>query len=158
VLLERSGIARLETLLADKIIPSRQALLHQSVNREVLTMLEASRDGVMSRLGSIKSDAEQLSGFTGKNREVVTKLRDKLVIEKRGYDAVALNFKITRNLVQQQGRALLSELSSDVLNAMLEKSREHLDESWTTVSLTRGMNKSVRTHQHAVCQSRQGRR
>lgn len=139
-LLERSGIARLETLLADKIIPSRQALLHQSVNREVLTMLEASRDGVMSRLGSIKSDAEQLSGFTGKNREVVTKLRDKLVIEKRGYDAVALNFKITRNLVQQQGRALLSELSSDVLNAMLEKSREHLDESWTTVSLTRGMN------------------
>ena len=140
VLLERSGIARLETLLADKIIPSRQALLHQSVNREVLTMLEASRDGVMSRLGSIKSDAEQLSGFTGKNREVVTKLRDKLVIEKRGYDAVALNFKITRNLVQQQGRALLSELSSDVLNAMLEKSREHLDESWTTVSLTRGMN------------------
>ena len=43
-----------------------------------MTMLEASRDGVMSRLGSIKSDAEQLSGFTGKNREVVTKLRDKL--------------------------------------------------------------------------------
>lgn len=140
VLLERSGIARLETLLADKIIPSRQALLHQSVNREVLTMLEASRDGVLSRLKSVKSDAEQLSGFTGKNREVVTKLRDKLVIEKRGYDAVALNFKITRNLVQQQGRALLSELSGDVLNAMLEKSREHLDESWTTVTLTRGMN------------------
>ncbi|GBL45375.1 hypothetical protein SFMTTN_1182 [Sulfuriferula multivorans] len=140
VLLERSGIARLEALLADKIIPSRQALLHQSVNREVQTMLEASRDGVLSRLKSVKSDAEQLSGFTGKNREVVTKLRDKLVIEKRGYDAVALNFKITRNLVQQQGRALLSELSGDVLNAMLEKSRENLDESWTTVSLTRGMN------------------
>ncbi len=139
-LLERSGIAALETLLADKIIPSRQALLHQSVNREVLTMLETSRHGVVSRLAAIKSDAEQLSAFTGKNREVVTKLRDKLVTEKRGYDAVALNFKITRNLVQQQGRSLLSELSGDVLNVLLEKSRAHLDDSWTTASLTRGMN------------------
>lgn len=139
-LLDRSGIAALEGLLADKIIPSRQEMLHQSVNREVLTMLETSRDGVKSRLESIKSDAEQLSGFTGKNREVVTKLRDKLVTEKRSYDAVALNFKITRTLVQQQGRALLAELSADVLNGMLEKSRAHLDESWTTMGLTRGMN------------------
>lgn len=139
-LLERSGIAALEGLLADKIIPSRQALLYQSVSRELFSLLEASRDGVASRLEAVKGDAEQLGAFTGKNREIVTKLRDKLVNEKRSYDAAALNFKITRGLVQEQGRALLAALSGEVLNAMLATSRDHLDDSWTTAGLTRGMN------------------
>ena len=138
-LLQRSNIGALESMLADHIIPSRQQLLHESVNQEVLTMLEASHHGVQTKLAGLHEDAQQLSAFTGKNREIVTQLRDKLVLEKRGYDAAALNFKITRNLVQERGRSLLSALSPDVLDTMLNKSRTHLDESWTTVSLTRGM-------------------
>ena len=138
-LLQRSNIGALESMLADHIIPSRQQLLHESVNQEVLTMLEASHHGVQTKLAGLHDDAQQLSAFTGKNREIVTQLRDKLVLEKRGYDAAALNFKITRNLVQERGRSLLSALSPDVLDTMLNKSRTHLDESWTTISLTRGM-------------------
>jgi predicted GTPase len=138
-LLARSNIGALESMLADHIIPSRQRLLHESVNLEVLTMLEASHHGVQTKISGLRDDVQQLSAFTGKNREIITKLRDKLVLEKRGYDAAALNFKITRTLVQTHGRSLLSALSPDVLDTMLNKSRAHLDESWTTASLTRGM-------------------
>ncbi len=139
-LLQRSNIGALESMLADHIIPSRQRLLHESVSQEVFTMLEASHHGVQSKLAGLYDDMYQLNAFTGKNREIVTKLRDKLVLEKRGYDAAALNFKITRNLVQERGRSLLSALSQDILETMLNKSRAHLDDSWTTASLTRGMH------------------
>lgn len=140
-LLERSGIAALETLLADKIIPSRQALLSESVSREISGMIEASRDGVASRLEAVHADIEHLSAFTGKNREIVSQLRDKLMDEKRSYDATALNFKVTRNLVQEQGHALLAALSGEKLSAMLTASRGPLEDSWTTAGLTRGMSR-----------------
>lgn len=138
-LLERSGIAALENLLAGKIIPSRQSLLYQSVSRELCGMLEASRDGVASRLQAVKEDVARLEDFTGKNHEIVAQLRDKLLNEKHTYDATTLNFKVTRNLVQEQGHALLAALSGEKLNAMLDVSRGHLEGSWTTAGLTRGM-------------------
>lgn len=139
-LVQRSGIGVLETLLSDKIIPARQALLYKSVCCEVQTMANSSRQNVAMQLETVRQDLEQLSSFSGKNREIVTGLRDKLIKEKSAYDATTVNFKITRTLIQDQGRRLLDALSEEVLDEMLVAGRASLEDCWTTPGLVRGMS------------------
>jgi hypothetical protein len=139
-LLQRSGIAVLESLLADQIIPARQAMLYKSVCSEVQTMANASRQNVAMQLEGVRQDMEQLSAFSGKNREIVTNLRDKLIKEKSAYDATTMNFKVTRALIQEQGRQLLDALAEEVLDEMLVVGRASLEDCWTTPGLVRGMN------------------
>ncbi len=139
-LVARSGIGVLESLLAEKIIPARQALLYKSVCAETHTMANASRQSVAMQLDGVRQDLEQLSAFSGKNREIVTNLRDKLIKEKSAYDATTVNFKITRTLIQEQGRMLLDALSEEVLDEMLVSGRASLEDCWTTPGLVQGMN------------------
>lgn len=139
-LIRRSGIGELESLLADKIIPDRQAILYKSVCNEVQTMASASRQSVNMQLEGVRQDLEQLSTFSGKNREIVTNLRDKLIKEKSAYDAATVNFKITRTLIQEQGRLLLDALAEEVLDEMLVTGRARLEDCWTTPGLVQGMN------------------
>ncbi|WP_124949416.1 dynamin family protein [Sulfuriferula thiophila] len=139
-LVTRSGIGVLESLLADKIIPARQAMLYQSVCAETHAMANASRQSVSMQLDGVRQDLEQLSAFSGKNREIVTNLRDKLIKEKSAYDATTVNFKITRTLIQEQGRMLLDALSEEVLDEMLVSGRASLEDCWTTPGLVQGMN------------------
>ena len=138
-LIDRSGIAALESLLVSRILPARQELLYQSVCGEVCSMMEISRQGTASLLEQYQRDLEQLASFSGKNRQLVADLRDKLIQEKKAYDATATNFRVTRNVIQDQGQVLLEALSEEVLDAMLVKGRATLDECWTTPGLVRGM-------------------
>ena len=138
-LIERSGIMDLEALLVEKILPSRQDILYRSVCDSVLSMANVSRDGIVSQLSNTQRDKEQLASFSGKNKAIVADLRDKLIQEKKSYDATAANFRATRNVVQDQGQMLLDALSEDVLDVMLIKGRTTLDECWTTPGLVRGI-------------------
>ncbi|MHB1677296.1 MAG: dynamin family protein [Sulfuriferula sp.] len=139
-LIKRSGISVLENLLAEKIIPARQAILYKSVCSEVLTMANASRQNVAMQLDGAQRDLEQLMAFSGKNLEIVSNLRDKLSKEKKAYDAAAMSFKVTQNVIQEQGRMLLDALAGEVLDSMLVKGRATLEDCWTTPGLVRGMN------------------
>ncbi len=138
-LIERSGIGELENLLVEKILPSRQEILYRSVCDEVMSMVEISRQGIADQLMHAQRDLEQIETFSGKNREIVTELRDKLIQEKKAYDLTATNFRVTRNVIQEQGQMLLDALAEEVLDAMLVKGRATLDECWTTPGLVRGM-------------------
>lgn len=138
-LIARSGIGALERLLVEDIIPARQVILYKSVCGEIQAMANQSRQTVAMQLDGVDQDIEQLNSFSGKNREIVTGLRDKLIKEKSAYDATTMNFKVTRNVIQEQGRVLLAQLSEDVLEKMLVAGRAELEDRWTTPGLVRGM-------------------
>ena len=138
-LVARSGISALETLLADEIIPARQVILYKSICDEIQAMANQSSQSVAMQLDGLQQDLTQLSSFSGKNREIVTGLRDKLIKEKSTYDATTMNFKVTRSVVQDQGRGLLDQLSEEVLEQMLVAGRADIEGRWTTPGLVKGM-------------------
>ncbi len=138
-LIARSGIGALETLLADEIIPARQAILYKSICGEIQSMVSQSRQSVAMELEGLHQDLTQLLSFSGKNREIVTGLRDKLIKEKAAYDATTMNFKVTRSVVQDQGRGLLDQLAEAVLEQMLVAGRADIEGRWTTPGLVKGM-------------------
>lgn len=133
---QRSGIEALEYLLAHQIIPARQDILCHAVNHEVLSMLNESRSVLAARVRQSSEELIQLNQLSGKNREIVTDAKMRLQSEKTLYDATADRFKQTRKVMQHQGEVLISQLSEDTLNKLLEDARASMEESWTTHGLT----------------------
>jgi len=133
---QRSGIDALEYLLAHQIIPGRHDILCHAVNQEVVAMLTESRTLLSARVRRSSEELIQLSQLSGKNRELVMQAKARLQAEKTLYDATADRFKQTRRVMQGQGEVLISQLSEDTLNSILEDARESMEKSWTTHGLT----------------------
>ncbi|MDP2029234.1 MAG: dynamin family protein [Thiobacillus sp.] len=135
----RSGIESLEYLLAHQVIPSRRDMLHHAISREVLVSLDESRTDLDARLKRSSDELVQLTQLSGKNRELIEQTRASLQQEKDSYDATAVQFKITRKMVQGQGEQLLASLSEDALDVICKAGRAAMEDSWTTRGLTSGI-------------------
>lgn len=147
-LLRKCGIGALERLLAEQIIPAKQHILHLSVLREIGTMVETSRQTARTQLASTAHELEELKALSGKNREVVEKLRNKVVTDKHAYDETVRHFNITRSLMVREGNTLLAHLREDRLEDILLANRTAMEGSWTTSGLTHSMQHLLRQVGH----------
>jgi hypothetical protein len=158
LLLKKSGIQRVEALLAEHVIPAKQAILRASVQKEIGTLVDASGKSVQNQLAAVRHELKELMSLTGKNRAVIKKLLDKVQADKMLYEQTVKSFNITRSVISQQGRALMASLDGDKLDEMLAKSRKSIEGSWTTSGLLRGMQSLFgqatqqfeRIHHHAA--------
>jgi predicted nucleic acid-binding Zn-ribbon protein len=137
----RSGIDALEYLLVHQVIPARRDMLYQAVSREVNALLDESRLDLGERLKRSSDELIQLTQLSGKNRELIEQTRAVLQQEKDSYDATAEQFRTTRKMVQGQGEHLMSHLSEDTLDKILNSAREAMENSWTTHGLTSGIRR-----------------
>ncbi len=138
-LLRKSGIERLEQVLAHQIIPERQQILRASVTREIGAMVLAAHGSVRQQIAAVRLEQKELSSLAGKNKEVIQKMLTLLDQDKRAYDETVKAFNVTRGVITQQGRMLLANLALERLDDILEKAHEAIQGSWTTAGLTRGM-------------------
>ncbi|OYY57775.1 MAG: hypothetical protein B7Y50_14765, partial [Hydrogenophilales bacterium 28-61-11] len=135
----RSGIESLEYLLAHQVIPSRRDMLHHAISREVTGSLDESRTDLDARLKRSSDELVQLTQLSGKNRELIEQTRASLQQEKDSYDATAVQFRLTRKMVQAQGEQLLANLSEDTLDGICKAGRAAMQGSLTTRGLTGGI-------------------
>jgi hypothetical protein len=135
----RSGIDSLEYLLAHQVIPARRDMLYHAVSREVNALLGESRVDMAARIKRSSDELIQLTQLSGKNRELIEQTRAALQQEKDSYDATANQFRATRKMIKAQGEHLLSHLSEDTLESILNTGREAMEDSWTTRGLTGGI-------------------
>ena len=147
-LLAKSGIERLEKMLADDIIPRRREILRISVTQEIGTMVLASYNSVRSQLAAARHEQKELSALSGKNKEVIHKMLTMLDQDRHGYGETVKAFNVTRGVITQQGRMLLNNLSLDRLDEILEKAHGSIKGSWTTAGLSRGMQQLIRQTAH----------
>lgn len=157
LLLKKSGIQAVETMLARHVIPAKQQILRAAVTKEIGAMVELSHQSTRSDLAAVRHELKELTALTGKNRDVIKKLLDKVQADKMLYEQTVKSFNISRGVISQQGRALMARLDSDKLAEMLEKSRSAIEKSWTTNGLLRSMQSLFgqatqqfdKIHQHA---------
>lgn len=139
LLLRKSGIQNVEALLAHNVIPAKQQILRTAVVKEIGAMVELSHQSVCTDLAAVRHELKELTALTGKNRDVIKKLLDKVQADKMLYEQTVKSFNITRGVISQQGRALMASLDIGKLEEMQEKSRLAIEGSWTTNGLLRGM-------------------
>jgi hypothetical protein len=147
-LLAKSGIERLEQMLANDIIPRRREILRKSVTQEIGAMVLASYNSVRQQLAATRHEQKELSSLSGKNKEVIHKMLTMLDQDRGSYDETVKSFNVTRGVITQQGRMLLNNLSIDRLDEILEKAHGSIKGSWTTAGLSRGMQQLIRQTAH----------
>ena len=139
-MVERSGIARLETILAREIVPFRRELLSRAVVSEIGAMMAESRSRVMTRLQATAEEIDELVSLGGKSREVVAKMWENIAGITSTYMSSVKEYRITKGEFRNQRDALIDLLDPAKLEILLSKSLEAINDTWTTAGLLRGMN------------------
>jgi hypothetical protein len=143
LLTARSGIDRLERFLAEKIIPVRRQILAKAVMNEIGAMMLASRASLQQRLKAKQAEVQELQSLTGKSRDVVARLWNKVHAERAAYNDALAEYKVSERNFNQKKATLMDMLNPSRLDFILGTSRQSIDGSWTTLGLSRGMRALV---------------
>jgi Dynamin family len=144
-LIKKSGIEALEKFLAEEVVPMKRQILCKAVVNEIGGMMISSRASVAKKQQANQTEMSELAGLVGKSREVVTKLWAKITAEKNAYNAALAEYKVNHGQFSAKRTALLDQLNSQKLDVALAKSAQSIEDSWTTITLQRGMNSLVKT-------------
>ncbi|QJR13372.1 dynamin family protein [Usitatibacter palustris] len=143
-LVKRSGIENLERFLADEVVPLRRSILCKAVVSEIGGMMASSRASVGKQQEANQMAVAELQGLQGKSRDVVTKLWQKITSEKNAYNSALAEYKVNNAQFNAKRSALMDMLNPQKLDMALAKSAQSIEDSWTTVTLQRGMRELTR--------------
>jgi len=143
-LLKRSGIEKVEQVLAEGVVATKHEILRNTVVNEAAGMVKSSRKTMQQRLAGVRDQLQELNSLRGKNRDVVQSLLSKVATDRKVYEESVRTFTQGNQKVQQLGDALMQQLSMQSLDHMLERSRQEIGDSWTTHGLNRSMKALIK--------------
>ena len=138
VMLERSGVQALETLLA-QMIPDRRRIIAERVAREFGVLVDTSYETIMAKLRSTHAELAELASLRGKNKGMVKTMMIKLEQDRAAYQHTVQNFRNTHSVVMKQGLILQSNLDPDLIEGICQDYRKKLYDQLFTVRLMRMM-------------------
>lgn len=143
-LLERSGIARVERMLADKVVGAKHEILRSTLVVETSGLVRNSRKSIQQRLINTRNQLTELQGLRGENRHTIEALLTEISKQRKHYEASVATFNKGSNDISSLGKQLLKLLEEDNLNQLLASSKQEIGDSWTT----RGLNRSIKNLIH----------
>jgi len=143
-LLKRSGIERVEEVLAQSVVATKHDILRKTVVTEAGNMVKASRKTMQQRLAGVKAQQTELDSLRGQHRDVVQDMLSKVSSDRKLYEESVRTFNDANQRIMQQGEAIMQQLSLTQLDRMLEKSQKKIGDSWTTHGLNQGMKSLIK--------------
>jgi hypothetical protein len=138
-LIEKSGLPALESKLSDDIIPAKQALIRQKIVHDIGGIIKSTAAMVETRLAVTKAELKELQGVSGKNQSVIESMMTKKAKDQADYDKKLQGLENIKQVLGEQVRLLLEHLSMEVLDRLIDKTRQDMKGSWTTHGLKGGM-------------------
>ena len=138
-LLEKSGIEALERLIADEVVPGKQEIMRAAIEREIGTMIESSRQAIVTQFNALRAEHKSLVELAGKNRNVGQAMLARLEKDRASYLESVARFRASFQEIDQRGRALLATLSDQALDALMNKDRKYIEDAWSTAGLIKNM-------------------
>jgi hypothetical protein len=143
-LLERSGIEKVEQVLAHGVVAAKHQILRDTTAIEAGNMVKASRKAFQQRILDTQEQLQELSSLRGRNRDVILSLLSKVTADRNRYEESLRAFSQGHRKIQQLGDALMEQLGQQHLDQLLEESRKTIGDSWTTHGLYLGMQGLIR--------------
>ena len=144
VLLKRSGIERVEEVLAQSVVATKHDILRKTIVTEAANMVKSSRKTMQQRLVGARAQQAELDALRGQNRDVVQDMLTKVADDRKLYEESVRTFNDANQRIMQQGEAIMQQLSLTQLDRMLEKSQKKIGDSWTTHGLNQGMKSLIK--------------
>ncbi len=133
------GMEQIEQLLADEVVPDRQAYLLTSVSKEIGPDIQSARQAVAARFIAAIREMLDLTSSSGKNRDKAFQLLDELESERKNYTKAVETFNVTYHDLMAKGQELLATLHDDRIEAILSHDREFIQGAWTTTGMWKSM-------------------
>jgi hypothetical protein len=143
-LLKRSGILRVEEMLARNIIGMKQETLRKNVIAEVSELGKGSRKTIRYRITSLRGQVAELEALRGQNSEVVESMLAKVMANRRLYEESIGTFNEGYRHIMTQGETILEQLSLTAFDEMVSRSLKKIGGSWTTHGLNQGMRSLIK--------------
>ena len=138
-LLEQSGIAALEATLGNQLVQAKHEILGRTVASECSVMIKNSRKHLQTQLASVREQVIELRTLRGQNMDTSKQILDKVLADRKRYEASIPTFNQANDKITFLGKKLLRHLSLAYLDTTLAESRQAMGDSWTTVGLNLGM-------------------
>jgi len=142
-LLERSGILKVEKMLAENVVGAKHDILRSTLVMETSSMVKNSRRFIQQRLANRRSQLDELQNLRGKNRSIIESLLTEVSESRKHYDASVATFNQGSNVISGQGKQLLQLLEPENLQKLLAESKREIGDSWSTVGLNRSIRKLI---------------
>lgn len=140
-LVAKSGIERLEALLASDVIPVKRTMISDLVRREIGAMLLADRSSLSARIAANVAASAEFGEMAGKSRDMIARLWSKIERQKQEYNAALADYRSLRSQFDAKSRTFLDRLTEARLDEILAASDDGLAGSWTTYGMQRTMNR-----------------
>ena len=134
-LLERSRLPALERALAIELIPQKQAIVCEIVEREMGELIDATRNTLASRASGLAKQAADLRALRGKNAMVVTHMVTRVRGEKEAFDKSLVTFQALRAVYAKLSGEVFVELGVTPLREEIRITREKMVKSWFSTGL-----------------------
>ena len=138
-LIEKSNILALESILAQDILPQKQAIVRENIGGEIGSMARSSRDLIASRLIDANKQLKELQSLSGKNEDVISHLMKKTREEQATYHKSVESFQANKKVFNDKHSTLLGMLSLTQLDNLMAKTRKEMTGTWTTHGLKSAM-------------------
>ena len=134
-----SGIVALEAYLSDQLIPARHAILRDRVVHEMSLRVESSSGLLQAKIAAYDEQAKQLRQLGQKNLDEIQALVTQVRAEKLRYDKELQGFELTRSALIEEANRLLAFVNLNSVDALIQDTRQAMQDSWTTHGLQTGM-------------------
>ncbi len=138
-LLARSGLPALERRLSTDLVAAKQQLLRAKITRDMGSIIETTKAMVEARLAAVDGQLLELKALSGKSQDAIQSMIQRMREEKNAYDRTLATFQSTRAVLNEQMKILLEHLSLEAFDVLSSKSRQSMNDSWTTRGLRIGM-------------------
>ncbi len=139
-LLARSNLMTLEGLLANEILPARQQVIWESIIAGLYRSIDDVRQPIVTQLDDVNRQLQEVTSMRGQSDEVVQQLLDKAKARKDAYYESVRSFQLNRRKLALHARAMLSALDVKALDLVIQKTRDEMTGSWSTLGMKQGMS------------------
>ena len=134
-LLAKSRLPALERALSIELIPHKQEIFHDIVEREMGELVGSTRQVLQSRATGFSKQAADLRALRGKNAGVVTHMVTRVRAEKATFDKSLVAFQGLRSVFTRASGELFTELGVMPVREEIRSTREQMVKSWFSTGL-----------------------
>jgi len=138
-LIQRSGIIELEDHLNHEVTQSKQEIIIQDINSELVNLLQETRSLVQHRLTQEQSQQHEMANIHEQSDTAINNLLQQTQQEQEKYRLNAQALKQFEQSVDQKAREIQEVLDQKVFDQVLSEAKTNMQESWTS----KGIQKAI---------------
>ncbi len=140
-LVEKSGLPRLEAKLAVDIVTYKREFVRDKVANDIGNVIQSANNEINTMVLGKRREVAEINALQGKNSKVIEDLLQRLRQQKIAHEKQVQNFNVTRRILSDQLRHMLTRMSLKQFDSLLIQTRDSMRDSWTTHGLRHSMSR-----------------